>query len=61
MPDLFDIDDLWPHGYDRVLELATKGDVGRVLDGQAKKTGDSGPNGTGGQAPTDLSSSSAGQ
>jgi len=34
MPDLFDIDDLWPHGYDRVLELATKGDVGRVLDGQ---------------------------
>ena len=35
--------------------------VRRVLDGPAKKTGDSGPNGTGGQAPTDLSSSSAGQ
>ena len=34
MPDLFDVDDLWPHGYDRVLELATKGDVGRVLEGQ---------------------------
>ena len=39
--------------------LAVK--VRRVLDGPAKKTGDSGPNGTGGQAPTDLSSSSAGQ
>ncbi len=35
--------------------------VRRVLDGPAKKTGDSGPDGTGGQAPTDLSSSSAGQ
>ncbi len=34
MPDLFDVDDLWPHGYDRMLELATKGDVGRVLEGQ---------------------------
>jgi ornithine carbamoyltransferase len=34
MPDLFDVDDLWPHGYDRVLELATKGDVGRALEGQ---------------------------
>ncbi len=34
MPDLFDVDDLWPQGYDRVLELATKGDVGRVLEGQ---------------------------
>ena len=22
MPDLFDVDDLWPHGWDRVLELA---------------------------------------
>jgi len=39
--------------------LAVK--VRRVLDGPAKKTGDSGPDGTGGQAPTDLSSSSAGQ
>ena len=39
--------------------LAVK--VRRVLDGPAKKTGDSGPNGTGGQAPTDLSSSAAGQ
>ena len=39
--------------------LAVK--VRSVLDGPAKKTGDSGPNGTGGQAPTDLSSSSAGQ
>ena len=44
--------------YDRE-RLAVK--VRRVLDGPAKKTGDSGPNGTGGQAPTDLSSSSAGQ
>jgi signal transduction histidine kinase/CHASE3 domain sensor protein/ActR/RegA family two-component response regulator len=36
--------------------------VRRVLDGPAtKKTGDSGPDGTGGQAPTDLSSSAAGQ
>jgi ornithine carbamoyltransferase len=34
VPDLFDVDDLWPHGYDRVLELATKGDAGRVLEGQ---------------------------
>ena len=23
MPDLFDVDDLWPDGYERVLELAT--------------------------------------
>ena len=35
--------------------------VRRVLDGPTKKTGDSGPDGTGGQAPADLSSSSAGQ
>src|ERR1700684_592122 len=34
MSDLFDVDDLWPHGYERVLELATKEDVGRVLEGQ---------------------------
>ena len=34
MPDLFDIDDLWPHGYDRVLELATSDAVGPVLGGQ---------------------------
>ncbi len=34
MPDLFDVDDLWPHGYERVLELATQADVGRLLDGQ---------------------------
>ena len=34
--------------------------VRHVLDGPAKKTGDAGPNGTGGQAPTDLSFS-AGQ
>jgi ornithine carbamoyltransferase len=34
MPDLFDVDDLWPHGYERVLELATATDVGRLLDGQ---------------------------
>jgi ornithine carbamoyltransferase len=34
VPDLFDVDDLWPHGYDRVLELATKGDTGRVLEGR---------------------------
>ncbi len=34
MPDLFDVDDLWPHGYERVLELATKRDVGQVLAGQ---------------------------
>jgi ornithine carbamoyltransferase len=34
MPDLFDVDDLWPDGYDRVLELATSESVGRVLDGQ---------------------------
>ena len=44
--------------YDRE-RLAVK--VRRVLDGPAKKTGDAGPDGTGGQAPTDLSSSSAGQ
>jgi ornithine carbamoyltransferase len=34
MPDLFDVDDLWPNGYERVLELATKKDLGRVLEGQ---------------------------
>jgi ornithine carbamoyltransferase len=33
MPNLFDIDDLWPNGYDRVLELATSGTVGPVLAG----------------------------
>jgi ornithine carbamoyltransferase len=32
--DLFDIDDLWPFGYDRVLELATSTTVGEVLKGQ---------------------------
>jgi ornithine carbamoyltransferase len=32
--DLFDIDDLWPHDYDRVLELATSDAVGPVLQGQ---------------------------
>ncbi len=34
MPDLFDIDDLWPNGYDRVLELASSDSVGPVLGGQ---------------------------
>jgi ornithine carbamoyltransferase len=34
MPDLFDIDDLWPDDYARVLELATSETVGRVLEGQ---------------------------
>jgi len=34
MPDLFDVDDLWPNDYARVLELATKKDLGRVLEGQ---------------------------
>ncbi|HEY3844690.1 MAG TPA: ornithine carbamoyltransferase [Acidimicrobiales bacterium] len=33
MPDLFDIEDLWPNGYDRVLELATSDAVGPVLAG----------------------------
>jgi ornithine carbamoyltransferase len=33
MPDLFDVDDLWPDDYDRVLELATSADVGQVLAG----------------------------
>ncbi len=33
MPDLFDVDDLWPDDYDRVLELATSADVGPVLAG----------------------------
>ena len=33
MPDLFDVDNLWPHDYERVLELATTDDVGRVLEG----------------------------
>ena len=27
MPDLFDVDDLWPDDYDRVLELATSDDA----------------------------------
>jgi ornithine carbamoyltransferase len=34
MPDLFDVDDLWPEDYERVLELATSPDVGPVLAGQ---------------------------
>src|ERR1700722_8261557 len=34
MPDLFDVDDLWPHDYARVLELATSDSVGPVLAGQ---------------------------
>jgi len=33
MPDLFDVDDLWPDDYQRVLELATSDDVGQVLAG----------------------------
>jgi ornithine carbamoyltransferase len=35
MPDLFDVDDLWPDDYERVLELATSdaGTVGPVLAG----------------------------
>ena len=33
MPNLFDIDDLWPDDYDRVLELATDDTVGPVLAG----------------------------
>ena len=33
MPDLFDVDDLWPDDYDRVLELATSDSVGPVLAG----------------------------
>jgi ornithine carbamoyltransferase len=33
VPDLFDVDNLWPYDYARVLELATKDDVGRVLEG----------------------------
>jgi len=34
MPDLFDVDDLWPDDYGRVMELATSEDVGPVLEGQ---------------------------
>jgi ornithine carbamoyltransferase len=34
MPDLFDVDDLWPHSYARVLELALAEKVDRVLEGQ---------------------------
>jgi ornithine carbamoyltransferase len=34
MPDLFDIDDLWPGDYERVLELATSDSLGRVLEGR---------------------------
>jgi ornithine carbamoyltransferase len=34
MPDLFDIDDLWPDHYERVLELATDKDLGPRLEGQ---------------------------
>ena len=33
MPDLFDVDDLWPDDYERVLELATSDDLGPVLAG----------------------------
>jgi ornithine carbamoyltransferase len=33
MPDLFDVDDLWPHDYERVLQLATSDAVGPVLAG----------------------------
>jgi ornithine carbamoyltransferase len=33
MPDMFDVDDLWPDDYDRVLALATSDDVGQVLAG----------------------------
>jgi ornithine carbamoyltransferase len=33
VPDLFDVDDLWPDDYERVLELATSDDVGQVLAG----------------------------
>jgi ornithine carbamoyltransferase len=34
MPDLFDVDDLWPDHYERVLALATDKDLGPVLEGQ---------------------------
>jgi ornithine carbamoyltransferase len=34
MSDLFDIDDLWPDHYERVLALATDPDLGPVLEGQ---------------------------
>jgi ornithine carbamoyltransferase len=34
MPDMFDVDDLWPDDYERVLHLATSDDVGQVLAGQ---------------------------
>ena len=34
MPDLFDVDDLWPDNYERVIELATQKDLGRPLEGQ---------------------------
>jgi ornithine carbamoyltransferase len=34
MPDLFDVDDLWPDHYERVLELATDKDLGPRLEGQ---------------------------
>jgi ornithine carbamoyltransferase len=34
MPDLFDVDDLWPDDYGRVMELATQEDLGPVLEGQ---------------------------
>ena len=33
MPDLFDVDDLWPHDYERVLALATSDAVGPLLAG----------------------------
>jgi ornithine carbamoyltransferase len=33
MPDLFDVDDLWPDDYERVLQLATSDAVGQVLAG----------------------------
>jgi ornithine carbamoyltransferase len=34
MPDLFDVDDLWPDDYERVLQLATSDSVGQVLAGE---------------------------
>ncbi len=34
MPSLFDVDDLWPDSFERVLELATSDSLGQVLRGQ---------------------------
>ncbi|MGO8861181.1 MAG: ornithine carbamoyltransferase [Acidimicrobiales bacterium] len=34
MPSLFDVDDLWPESFERVLELATSDSLGQVLRGQ---------------------------